>query len=39
MESYLKSLGANEVIAESDSAMFGDAMTKLFEVSLMLLYI
>ena len=32
MQSYLKDLGATEVVTESDSGMFGDMMTRLFEV-------
>lgn len=33
LKSYLKDLGATAVITDSESAMFGDAMPKLFEVS------
>jgi hypothetical protein len=32
LKSYLKELGATEVVDESESAMFGDTMSKLFKV-------
>ena len=34
MKSYLKGLGATEVVTDSESGMFGDTMTKLFDVSM-----
>lgn len=33
MKSYLKGLGATEVVTDSESGMFGDTMPKLFDVS------
>ena len=34
LKSHLKDLGATEVVDESESAMFGDTMSKVFEVGI-----